>query len=61
MKRALIVSVLSALLVPTIRGEDASKPTQNLVEYADVLALQGTAKQEILAIAHSAFEARDGN
>jgi len=55
MKIALIVSVLSALLVPTIRGEDANNPTPDLArirsEYADVLALQGTAKQEILAIA----------
>jgi hypothetical protein len=51
MKLGLILSLLSALLVPTTRGDEASNSTQNLAEYADVLALQGTAKQEILAIA----------
>jgi hypothetical protein len=55
MKLAFIVFVLAILLVPTVRGEDTNNSTQGLArtgpEYADVLALQGTAKQEILAIA----------
>ena len=54
MKLALIVSVL-AVPVIAVRGEDTNNSTQDLAhtgpEYADVLALQGTAKQEILAIA----------
>jgi hypothetical protein len=55
MKLALIVSALAVFLVSTVRGEDTNISTQDLArtgpEYADVLALQGTAKQEILAIA----------
>jgi hypothetical protein len=55
MKLALIVSFLSILIVPTVRGAETNKPATDLEritsEYADVLALEGTAKQEILAIA----------
>jgi hypothetical protein len=55
MRLALIVFVLSILIVPTVRGIDANNPATDLArvtsEYADVLALEGTAKQEILAIA----------
>jgi hypothetical protein len=55
MKLALIVSFLSILIVPTVRGAEtnktATKPARITAEYADVLALEGTAKQEILAIA----------
>lgn len=55
MKLALIVSVLSILIVLTVRGAETKKAPEDLAritsEYADVLALEGTAKQEILAIA----------
>ena len=55
MRLALIVSLLSILIVATLRGADANNPATDLAhitsEYADVLALEGTAKQEILAIA----------
>jgi hypothetical protein len=57
MKLAVIVFVLSILIVPTVRAAETNKtPTDPDLahitsEYADVLALEGTAKQEILAIA----------
>ena len=54
MKLAVIVSFLSILIVPTVRGAETKAPTalaRITSEYADVLALEGTAKQEILAIA----------
>ena len=55
MRLTLIVSLLSILIVPTVRGADATNTATDLAqitsEYADVLALEGTAKQEILAIA----------
>jgi len=55
MRLALIVSLLSIIIVPSVQGTDADNPGKDLAritsEYADVLALEGTAKQEILAIA----------
>src|SRR5919106_6928081 len=55
MKLAVIVFFLSILIVPTVRGAESKKAPTDLAritsEYADVLALEGTAKQEILAIA----------
>lgn len=55
MKLAVIVSFLSILIVPMVRGGETQKAPSDLermtTEYADVLALEGTAKQEILAIA----------
>jgi len=55
MRLALIVSVLSIFISPTVRAADINNETTDLArinsEYADVLALDGTAKQEILAIA----------
>lgn len=55
MKLFLILSLLSMLMLATVRGDDAKNPATDLAritsEYADVLALEGTAKQEILAIA----------
>jgi hypothetical protein len=55
MRLVLIVSLLSILIVPTVRAADVDNPVTDLAritsEYADVLALEGTAKQEILAIA----------
>jgi hypothetical protein len=55
MKLALIVFVLSILVVAVVTAIDSNNPSTNLSslksEYADVLALDGTAKQEILAIA----------
>ncbi|MCI0611678.1 hypothetical protein L0244_01680 [bacterium] len=52
MKHALILFAFIILIAPAIRAENAATdPTQNKSEYADVLALQGTAKEEILAIA----------
>lgn len=55
MKLFLILSLLSVLMVLTVRGDDANNPAMDLAritsDYADVLALKGTAKQEILAIA----------
>jgi hypothetical protein len=55
MKPLLILSLLSILIVPNVRGDDATNPAKDLAriksEYSDVLALEGTAKQEILAIA----------
>lgn len=55
MRLALFISLLSILIVPTVREADANNPAADLAqitsEYADVLALEGTAKQEILAIA----------
>jgi hypothetical protein len=55
MKLALIVFFLSILIILTLLGAEANNPSTDLAsmtsEYSDVLALQGTAKQEILAIA----------
>jgi hypothetical protein len=55
MRFALIVSLLSILIVLPVRGADVHNSATDLAgitsEYADVLALEGTAKQEILAIA----------
>ncbi|MCI0443569.1 hypothetical protein L0244_08275 [bacterium] len=52
MKYALIFFAFIILMAPAKRAENAATdPTQNKSEYADVLALEGTAKQEILAIA----------
>lgn len=55
MKGVLIVSLLSILFVPAMSKADADDPATDLAsirsEYADVLALEGTAKQEILVIA----------
>jgi hypothetical protein len=55
MRLALIVSLLLILIAPIARAADANNPATDLAhvtsEYADVLALEGTAKQEILAIA----------
>lgn len=55
MKSAVIVSLLSILMVCTLGGAETQKAPTDLAritsEYADVLALEGTAKQEILAIA----------
>lgn len=55
MRFALIIFLFSILIVPTVRAADANKPATDLAqitsEYADVLALKGIAKLEILAIA----------
>src|SRR5689334_3698480 len=55
MKLLLILFLLSISMVPILRADGANNPSTDLAhitsEYADVLALQGTAKEEILAIA----------
>src|SRR5574341_2444866 len=55
MKLALIIFFLSIFIMPTLQRAEADNPSTDLAsimsEYSDVLALQGTAKQEILAIA----------
>jgi hypothetical protein len=52
MKYALILFAFIILSAPALRAENgATDPTQNKSEYTDVLALKGTAKEEILAIA----------
>jgi hypothetical protein len=52
MKHALTLFSFIILIAPALRADNtATDPTQNKSEYADVLALQGTAKEEILAIA----------
>lgn len=55
MRLALIVSLISILIVPAVRAADAHNSAADLAritsEYSDVLALNGTARQEILAIA----------
>ena len=55
MKLGVIVSFLFVLIVPTARGAETKNAPKDLAritsEYADVLVLEGTAKQEILAIA----------
>ena len=55
MKLLLILSLVSIVMVPTVRGDDTDNAATDLArirsDYADVLALEGTARQEILAIA----------
>ncbi len=56
MKLALVVFFLSIFILSrTLQGAEANNPSTDLAsitsEYSDVLALKGTAKQEILAIA----------
>lgn len=55
MKFALILFLFSIFVICTVRGDDTNNPAADLArirsDYADVLALEGTAKQEILAIA----------
>lgn len=52
MRFAIVFSLLFIFIVPAIRAENpATDPAQIKSEYADVLALEGIAKQEILAIA----------
>src|SRR5262245_40785189 len=52
MKLTLITLLLLFSIAPIIQAEDsANDAAQIKSEYADVLALEGTAKQEILAIA----------
>ena len=55
MRLALIVFLFSILIIPSVQASDVSNPATDLdritSEYADVLALDGTAKQEILTIA----------
>ncbi len=55
MKLSVILFLVSMLMVLTVRGDDANNTATDLAritsDYADVLALKGTARQEILAIA----------
>jgi hypothetical protein len=52
MRFAIVFSLLFIFIGPAIRAENpATDPAQIKSEYADVLALEGIAKQEILAIA----------
>jgi hypothetical protein len=55
MKLSLIVFFLCLLIAPAVRATDKETPAKDVAgiasEYADVLALEGTAKKEILAIA----------
>src|SRR5262245_9954707 len=52
MRLTLIVSLFFIIITPAIRAENsATDSAQMKADYADVLALEGTAKEEILAIA----------
>lgn len=49
--RSILIYVLAMFIAPVIYAQNETKGGQIKSEYADVLALEGTAKQEILAIA----------
>lgn len=63
MKLALIVSFLSILIVPTVRGAETNKSATDLEritsEYADVLALEGLPNRKFLRL-HAFFARSQG-